>query len=166
MKLLKLLLVVVIAATGVIGSARAQTPPGNTFNLGTLTPAGVSQPDSFPSGSFRDTFNFTVDASNHIVTGGVTAASNVNGSLTLWHGDPTAQFLFSGSSAPQFNSTDFTPGNWSAEIDGSVVDPKAGNGTFTFSMAANPEPAEWALLLCGLVVAGFIARRKISLVAA
>src|SRR5205807_9997302 len=109
MKLLKHLLVVVIAATGVIGSARAQTPPGNTFNLGTLTPAGVSQSDSFPSGSFCDTFNFTVDASNHIVTGGVTAASNVNGSLYLLHGDPTAQYFFSGASAQSFHSTVCTP---------------------------------------------------------
>src|SRR5438105_15655680 len=74
MKLLKHLLVVVIAATGVIGSARAQTQ-GNAFDLGPITPAGNSFSDSFPSGSFVDTFKFTVDANNHIITGGVTAAS-------------------------------------------------------------------------------------------
>jgi hypothetical protein len=47
-----------------------------------------------------------------------------------------------------------------------MVGTAAGGGQFTFSVAAhNPEPAEWMLMLCGLVVAGFIARRKIGLAA-
>jgi len=164
MKLLKHLLVVVIAATGVIGSARAQTQ-GHTFDLSTITPAGNSFSDSFPSGSFVDTFTFTVDANNHIITGGVTAASNVSGgTLALFNDSNGHVQVFSGSPAPQ--TADFAPGNYSGQLSGSVADPKAGSGSFTFSVAANPEPAEWALLLCGLVVAGFIARRKISLVAA
>jgi MYXO-CTERM domain-containing protein len=38
-------------------------------------------------------------------------------------------------------------------------------GGYEFSVAATPEPAEWMLLLAGLVGLGFIARRKIGLVA-
>jgi len=34
-----------------------------------------------------------------------------------------------------------------------------------FGFPAMPEPAEWMQLLCGLVVAGFIARRRTSLLA-
>jgi len=74
MKLFKNLLVV-IAATGVMGSAQAQTP-GNIFNLGTLTPTVTATTDAFASGSFLDTFNFTLDATHHIVTG-TTDSTNV-----------------------------------------------------------------------------------------
>ncbi len=35
---------------------------------------------------------------------------------------------------------------------------------FRFSLAAMPEPTEWMQLLCGLVVAGFIARRRTNVV--
>jgi len=63
-------------------------------------------------------------------------------------------------------SAELTPGNYFVQLAGSVADSTVGKGTFTFSVAAhNPEPAEWMLMLCGLVVAGFIARRKIGLAA-
>lgn len=38
-------------------------------------------------------------------------------------------------------------------------------GASRFPVPAMPEPADWMQLLCGLVVAGFIARRRTSLVA-
>jgi len=53
-----------------------------------------------------------------------------------------------------------TPGGFSARISGDVVSTP---GQFTFSVAANSEPAEWMLLLFGLLFAGFIAWRKIGL---
>jgi hypothetical protein len=155
MKLLKNLLAV-IAATGVMGSAKAQTP-GNIFNLGTLSPTVTATTDTTSaSGSFLDTFNFTLDATHHIVTG-ATDSTNV-GNLQLGLYDSTGTLLYTGLNF----HTDLAPGNYHVLISGdSVTSP----GNFTFSVAANPEPAEWMLLLSGLVIAGFIARRKMGLVA-
>jgi len=153
MKLLKHLLVV-IAATGMMGPAQAQTP-GNTFDLGTLTPTVTAPTDTFASGSFLDTFNFTLDATHHMVTG-TTGSSNV-GNLQLGLYDSTGALLYTGLNF----HTDLTPGSYFTRISGDVI---TSPGQFTFSVAANPEPAEWMLMLCGLVMAGFIARRKIGLV--
>ena len=157
MKLLKNLLVVVIAATGMMGSAQAQTQ-GQTFNLNTLTPTATVATDTSlaSTGSFLDRFNFTLDATHHMVTG-TTDSTNL-GSLQLGLYDSTGALISTGLNF----HTDLAPGNYYANISGDVV---ASPGKLTFSVAANPEPAEWMLLMCGLVMAGFIARRKIGLVA-
>jgi hypothetical protein len=154
MKLLKNVLVV-IAATAAMGSVQAQTP-GNTFDLGTLTPSAIVTTDTFASGSFLDRFNFTVDATNHIVTSTTESTNVANLQLALL--DSTGTLLFTGLNL----NASLTPGNFSALISGNVV---SSPGTFTFSVAANPEPAEWMLLLSGLLLAGFVARRKIGFVA-
>jgi hypothetical protein len=154
MKLLKNVLVV-IAATGAMGSVQAQVL-GNTFDLGTLTPNATVTTDTFASGSFLDRFNFTVDATNHVVTGSTTSTNIANLQLALY--DSVGTLLLTGLNL----HASLTPGNFSALISGNVV---SSPGTFTFSVAANPEPAEWMLLLCGLLLAGFVARRKIGLVA-
>ena len=147
-------LLVVIAATGVIGSAQAQTP-GNTFDLGTLSPTVQATTDTFASGSFLDTFNFTVDSTNHIVAGTTDSSGVSNLKLELFNSQGTS--LFTGLNL----NADLTPGNFFAQVSGNVV---TGPGTFTLSLAAhNPERAEWMLMLCGVVVAGFISRRKIGL---
>jgi hypothetical protein len=158
MNLLKRLLLVVIASTGVIGSAQAQTP-GNIFNLGTLTPIVTTTTDTslVSTGSFLDTFNFTLDATHHMVTG-TTNSTNL-GNLQLGLYDSTGALLYTGLNF----KTDLAPSaSYYAKIWGDVI---TSPGKLTFSVAANPEPAEWMLLLCGFVVAGFIARRKMSLVA-
>jgi hypothetical protein len=106
-----------------------------------------------------DTFNFTVGSTNHIVQGTTTSKNVINLSVGLY--DSLNTLLFSGLNL----NANLTPGNYHALISGGVGT-AAGGGQFTFSVAAhNPEPAEWMLMLCGLVVAGFIARRKIGLVA-
>jgi hypothetical protein len=155
MKLLKNLLAV-IAATGVMGSAQAQTS-GNIFNLGTLTPTVTATTDTFASGSFLDTFNFTI-GTTHTVFTGTTESSNV-ANLQFQLLDSGNTLLYTGLNLSGYLS----PGNYYALISGNVASP--GNGAFTFSVAANPEPAEWMMLLAGLVVVGFMARRKTSLVA-
>src|SRR5467141_3598315 len=156
MKLLTNLLVA-IAATGAMGSAQAQT--GSIFDLGTLTPTATVATDTslVSTGSFLDRFNFTLDATHHMVTG-TTDSTNL-GSLQLGLYDSKGTLVSSGLSF----HTDLTPGaSYYAQISGDVI---TSPGKLTFSVAANPEPAEWMLLMCGLVMAGFIARRKIGLVA-
>src|SRR5207302_293742 len=115
--------------------------------------------DPFASGSFVDTFNFALDSINHTVQG-ATSSTNVT-NLTVGLFDSTGTLLASGLNL----NASLTPGSYHAVISGDVGT-AAGGGAFTFTVAAhNPEPAEWMLMLCGLMVAGFIARRKIGLVA-
>jgi hypothetical protein len=164
MKLLKnLAMVIVIAATGAMGAAQAQTSPDP--NLGTLTPTVTERTDFFASGSFADTFNFTIDAAHHMFTGSTVTFSPAGVDATQTHVTNLQFELFDGTGTLLFTgldlSTSLDPGNFSARISG-TADGLAGGG-FQFSVAANPEPAEWMLLLCGLVVAGFIARRKMGL---
>jgi hypothetical protein len=164
MKLLKNLLVV-IAATGVMGSAQALTPPD--LSLGALTPTATIRTDFGASGtSFADLFTFTMDSTNHIFTGsttpfaplGVTGTSITGPQFVLK--DSMGGVLFTGSSLTDF---ELGSGSFSMLVTGKA-DGVSGGG-FQLAVAAhNPEP-EWMLMLCGLVVAGFIARRKIDLVA-
>ena len=156
MKLLKNLLVV-IAATGVMGYAQAQ----NTIPLGFLTPPVSVATDSSLTGSFLDTVTFNIDATNHIVQGTTTGSSNVSNLTFQLFADGVSTVISTGLNLSQ----SLAQGSYHALIAGDVVT-GTGNGQFTFSVAAhNPEPAEWMLMLCGFVVAGFIARRKIGLVA-
>ena len=154
MKLLRNVLVV-IAATGAMGSVQAQIP-GDVIDLGTLTPTVTTKIRTFASGSFLDTFNFTIGATNRLYTGDTEATNIANLKVQLYDSEGT--FLYSGLKL----KVDLDPGDFYAKISGNVVsDP----GTFTFSVAATPEPAEWMLLLCGLLLAGFVARRKIGFMA-
>ena len=173
MKLLKNLLVV-IAATGMVGSVQAQTPP---IDLGTLDPTVRTGTYMFGAGSFMDVFNFTVGATNQTVTSS-TVTLGPDGMPTLTAVTGLKYELFSGLNALGTPlSTDIlpinsgqldltvllTPGDFSTRISGT-----AGSlgGGFGLSIAAHsPEPAEWMMLLAGLVVVGFIARRKTSLIA-
>jgi len=165
MKLLKNLLVV-IAATGVMGSAQAQVPDPN---LGALTPTATTRTDFLASGSFADLFNFTVDATHHMFTGSTVKfaptgvdinQTNVTGLQFQLKDLTTGAVLGTGASL----HTDLTPGDTFSMLVTGKADGPLGGG-FLLSVAANPEPAEWMMLLCGFVVAGFIARRKMSLVA-
>jgi len=166
MKLLKDLLVV-IAATGVMGSAQAQTTPPD-LNLGTLTPTDTIRTDFGVSGtSFADLFTFSIDSTNHIFTGSTTAfappgitGTSITG-LQFVLKDSMGGVLFTGTS---LTDTELSPGSFSMLVTGKA-DGVSGGG-FRLAVAShNPEPAEWMLMLCGLVVAGFIARRKIGLAA-
>src|SRR6267143_395187 len=166
MKLLKDLLVV-IAATGVMGSAQAQTTPPD-LNLGTLTPTDTIRTDFGVSGtSFADLFTFSIDSTNHIFTGSTTAfappgitGTSITG-LQFVLKDSMGGVLFTGTS---LTDTELSPGSFSMLVTGKA-DGLSGGG-FRLAVAShNPEPAEWMMLLAGLVVVGFIARRKIGLVA-
>src|SRR5438874_2097317 len=74
----------------------------------------------------------------------------------------TTDVFTSGSFTGVNLNANLTPGDFSARISGDVV---SSPGTVTFSVAANPEPEQWTLLLSGLLPAGFVARRKIGLAA-
>src|SRR2546428_11353870 len=97
MKLLKNLLVV-IAATGVMGSVQAQTPP---VDLGTLDPTVQTRSQLFGAGSisFMDVFNFTVGATNSNVLSS-TVALGPDGTPNATAVTGLTYQLFSGFNAP------------------------------------------------------------------
>ncbi len=174
MNLLKKLLVV-IASAGAMGSAQAAD---TTFNLGTLSPTAQVKTDYFSQTgySFADLFNFTVDA-NYRTTNSSTFKYSPNG-IGASSGDVTdlKLELFAGSNAAGASlgsvtsldgslislSTLLDPGDFSYRVSGKTSG--ALGGGLYFSVAAVPEPAEWMMLLCGLLVMTFMARRKTSLV--
>src|SRR5882762_5148685 len=82
MKLLQNLLVV-IATTGAMASAQAQTPPNP--NLGTLDPTVTERTDFRPSGSFLDSFNFAIDATHQMFTGAAATFSPAGVDATQTH---------------------------------------------------------------------------------
>jgi hypothetical protein len=172
MKLLKILLVVV-AATGVMGSAQAQT----VTDLGTLSSDSQVQTDFFAESSFAEIFNFTVDGSNHTVLASAVGIAP-DGTPTVGTVSNLTLELFAGSGATGSAlatttsldgslidlATVLAGGDYSARVSG-LADGEVGGG-FQFAIAAMPEPAEWMMLLAGLVVVGFMTRRKTSLVTA
>ncbi|MBI3043020.1 MAG: FxDxF family PEP-CTERM protein [Betaproteobacteria bacterium] len=176
MNLIKNLLVAV-AAAGFVGSAHATD---KTFDLGTLSPTVAERTDFYSASgvslpySFMDVFNFTVDANYRTLTGSAVKYTPSGFDARLTNISDLKFELFSGSDAlGTLLGTDWSldgsridlkahldPGDFSARISG-TADGELGGG-FYFSVAAVPEPAEWMLLLSGLVIVGFMARRKTS----
>jgi hypothetical protein len=121
-------------------------------------------------------YNFTVDAQYHTLLASAVNFTPSGTDSQLTHVTDLTLTLFgrsnaTGSALATVSSSNgslidlsnaLVAGNYSAKISG-LADGGAGGG-FRFSVAANPEPAEWMLLLAGLMVVGFMARRKTSLV--
>ena len=170
MTLLKNLLVV-IAAAGVMESAQAQVP---NPDLGILSPAAKTETGFRTSGSFADIFNFSIGADHHGFLGTAVGLAT-DGTQKIGAISDLTLTLFAGSNATgpiqgSVTSTNgslidlasaLVQGDYSARISGLIADSTLGGG-YQFVASANPEPAEWTLLLAGLVVVGFIARRRAS----
>ena len=164
-------LVVLIASAGAMGSAQAID---QTYDLGTLSPTVQQQTEFFASGgSFVDIYNFTIGTEYQtLATSAVSYSPTGTGivsdlTLTLYGGaDGTGSVLGSVSSsnggAIDYSNL-FASGSFSAKVSG-LADGQAGGG-YAFSVAAVPEPSGWMMLLAGLAVVGFMARRKASLAA-
>jgi len=173
MNLLKKLLVA-IASAGLMGSVQA-----TTFEVGTLSPSVYQHTEFYSTSgfSFADLFNFTVGTEYRTVlaSAGSYSPDGVNAEQT--HVTNLTLQIFAGSDATgsilgAVSSSDGTTidlsgvlaaGNYSAGVSG-IADGQLGGG-YQFSIAAVPEPAEWMMLLSGLVVVAFMARRKSRLLA-
>jgi hypothetical protein len=163
-----------LALTGPVGAT------DQAFNLGTLTPSVTQQTDFYGATSvaipysFNDLFNFTVGADYRTVLASAVsyapegtsagAAHSSDLTLTLYAGaDGTGSVLgtISSSEGSMIDlSAALDPGLFSARVTG-IADGQAGGG-FLFSVAAVPEPAEWMMLVCGLLAIGYMARRRTS----
>lgn len=173
MKLLEKLLLVIASA-----SLMVSTPAvGNTYNMGTLSPTAQQQADFYATSSFADIFNFTVgteyqtvlaSAVNYAPDGTGAGQTHVTDlTLTLYAGSDATGSVMGEVSSSNGSMIDLSQalvaGDYSARIAG-VADGQLGGG-YLVSVAAVPEPAGWMMLLCGLMVVAFIARRKTDFVA-
>jgi MYXO-CTERM domain-containing protein len=161
-KLLRNLLVV-IAATGMMGSVQAQ--------LGTLSPSVQTQTGLVGSGSFADIYNFSIGAEHQGFLGSAlglaadgtpTLGSISNLTLTLFSGSNATgpiQGTVASSNGSLINlSGALVEGAYSLKVSG-IANGTLG-GAYQLSVSAAPEPAEWMMLLAGLVLVAFVARRK------
>jgi hypothetical protein len=170
MKLLRNLLVV-IAATGMMGSVQAQT------DLGILSPTVQERTGSFASGSFADTFNFSIGAEHQGFLGSAVGLAS-NGTPTIGSISDLTFTLFAGSNATGPIQGSVTSANgslidlsgalvegaYSVRVSGLIANGALGGG-YGLAVSAAPEPAEWMMLLAGLMLVAFVARRKASLMA-
>jgi len=160
MNLLKKLAVVIAASVGWMGSAQA-----TTYELGTLSPTVQQESEFYAAGStFADVYNFTVGAQYQTVFASAVGTSAdqtfSNLMLTFYSGDGSVAGQASSSNGSKIDlSGAFLSGNYSVGVSGIIADGSLG-GEYQFSIAAVPEPAEWMMLLAGLAVLGFIAKRK------
>jgi MYXO-CTERM domain-containing protein len=173
MKLLRKLLVVIASAGVMLGFAPAGAQTENP-DLGTISSTPIQQTEFFPSGSsFADIFNFSIAADQHTFLGSAGSFTPEGTSAEATHVSNLTLSVFdaSGSEVGSVTSSNgttinlsgvLTEGTYSLKISG-VADGSLGGG-YQFSVSAAPEPAGWAMLLAGLVVVTFMARRRASLV--
>lgn len=171
MNLLRRLFVVVVAsAAAMMGSAQVRA---TTYDMGTLEPA-IQEQSSFlaSGGSFVDIYNFTIGAEfQTLATSAVSYSPTGTGivsdlALTLYGGTDGTGSVLATVSSSNGSLLDYSnllaAGDFSVKVTG-LADAQAGGG-YNLSIAAVPEPSEWMMLLAGLMVVGFMARRKTSLV--
>jgi hypothetical protein len=161
----------VAAAVLGFGAVAAQA---NTANWGNHDVVEVGAAVVY--GNFSDFFEFTLNPAA-TVTSTVVANNNLNilnitaGKYSLWSdgGDGVggaadtqiASFNFDGTTGSTFNSLVLDTGSYFYKIEGSVAPGAlAGLYTLTSTLAPVPEPTTYALLLGGLGVVGFVARRR------
>lgn len=169
MTLLKKLAVLVAASVAWMGVAQA-----TTYDAGTVSPSVYQRTDFYSesSFSFAHLFNFMVGADYGSVLASAASYTPDGTDATQTHVSNLTLSIYAGSDATgsilgTVSSTNdstinlsglLAAGSYSASLSG-IADGSLGGG-YEFSIAAVPEPAEWMMLLAGLAVLGFIARRK------
>lgn len=151
-----------LAIAGVLALAATSSFANLTTNLGTLTPPQSVGFNNTVSGSFMDTYNFSLsDASNVGVS--ITNFSFFNvGNIMSFAAmlDGNALTLTSLGVAQQLaGSATLTGGNHVLTVSGIGGRPNASYGGNVVA-APVPEPESFAMLLAGLGLMGAIARRR------
>lgn len=161
-----------------MGSTQALATEALPTDLGTLSPTVQEQTSFYSAGSFSDIFNFSVGADQHTFVGSAANWTPEGYAADATHVSSLTLTLYSdvggtGAVVGQVSSTNgaaidlsgiLAQGDYSVQISG-LADGTLGGG-YQLSVLAVPEPAEWMMLLAGLMVVTFVARRKTRLVTA
>jgi hypothetical protein len=164
-KKLRLWLAALVMGAGLAGPVHA-----TVYNIGDLSalPIYVNTSPLFANGtSFSDTYNFmipSIGSFSSIASSlefGVLHISNFR--LSLAGPSLNATFL---PDAAQFIKTGIlflAGGNYSATVTGLASG--AAGGLYNIQMAAAvPEPSEWMMMLAGLILVGFMVKRRSDLI--
>ena len=156
------------AAVLSIGTAQAASPATMTVNLGNLspTPAGILDRIVDPGQTFTDYLNFNLLASPlSTLVSTVTIAPFIGFetgtfSANLSSGTSPGGSLI-GSVALGGSQFNLAPGAYSITVTGTALSSPAIGGSYNLMVAAPvPEPHEWAMMLAGLGLVGWAARRR------
>lgn len=184
----KLLLGAVLAAMMAAPVSAAELKDMGTLKVGQSNSFSKQGLNFSTAGTFTDTIKFTIASNNYLtsLTVLVNEVANNNKNITGWSlvmddnnpatSGPLASGTFGNSplngmsqvgalSVTNGVSTKFGAGTYTVFINGNVVGTGNGvKGTYGVSalatVAAVPEPGEWAMLLAGLGVIGFVANRR------
>lgn len=150
-----------------------------TFDLGAqMAPAILNVGDTFntPQNQFTDDFIFSIPAASVYSVTSTFSMANIfdiaNLQSSLYSGTPDTGVLVEGGvvnqvSGPGFSGTivvidpiTLQSGNYFLQVSGDVTGTSGGSYTGVMNISAVPEAKEWALLLSGLGLIGFIAARR------
>ena len=123
-----------------------------------------------PAGSIDDTYEFTL-GSSFVVSSSVYTLFGVVAPATyslftvgidgvIGTGDDTGLASYTFSAAPTVHSLTLGPGNYYYSVLGKTMAPAAYAISSSIAAAPVPEPETYAMLLGGLGVIGFVARRR------
>ena len=158
-----------IACSLLLGSGAAVAMD---YSLGTLTPGshlvgtGVIDTQS----SFEDNWRFSIGTTTSDFLGAIfNAAANgsigsfsatlsgPNGFSTTWDIDPYPQY---GGQGGSFESFGLVAGDYVLHVSG--ITTAASSYNVAFAAAPVPEPESYAMILAGLGLIGFMARRRVG----
>lgn len=158
------------ALTLLLGLAAASSAQAITYSAGTLSTTPYINTATVV-GAFSDTYNFTVAALPNVA--GASVAANLDlGSLSLHISGLTLGLYTAGNTMlgsdtvtgptdiqVNLNNT-LAAGNYYFKVTGIGDGVATNSGVYTFTAAAVPEAETYAMMLAGLGLVGFMARRR------
>jgi|SRR6218665_1367633 len=156
MKLKPLVLAAAVALTS-LSSYAADT---DWAAHGALEGSGLVFPTTTPFPLFLDKYSFTLSATS-LVTSSVASANITPGVYSIFNADDTlTSFSWSFGGAPVNHTATLGAGSYYYAVFGQASSGAVYSLASTATAVPVPEPETYAMLLAGLGVVGFVARRR------